>query len=57
MAEGAGADALTILTPMFISPSETELYNHFVAIAKSTKLPVLLYNNPDKTTNNISVGY
>lgn len=56
MAEGAGADALTILTPMFISPSETELYNHFVTIAKSTKLPVLLYNNPDKTTNNISVG-
>ena len=55
MAEEAGADALTILTPMFINPSETELYNHFKTIADSTKLPVLLYNNPDKTTNNISV--
>ena len=56
MAEGAGADALTVLTPMFINPSETEMYNHFTTIAKNTELPVLLYNNPGKTTNNISVG-
>lgn len=56
MAENEGADALTVLTPMFINPSETEHYNHFLAIAKSTRLPVLLYNNPGKTTNNISVG-
>ena len=56
MAEEAGADALTILTPMFICPSETELYNHFKAIAESTSLPILLYNNPDKTNNNITVG-
>jgi len=56
MAEEAGADALTVLTPMFINPSEIELYNHFLAISKSTKLPMLLYNNPDKTTNNISAG-
>src|SRR5680860_6853 len=56
MAEDAGADALTILTPMFINPSEEELFNHFKTIAASTKLPVLLYNNPGKTTNNISVG-
>lgn len=55
MAEEAGADALTVLTPMFIKPNEKELYNHFEAIAQSTQLPILLYNNPDKTTNNISV--
>ncbi|TCT12225.1 4-hydroxy-tetrahydrodipicolinate synthase [Natranaerovirga pectinivora] len=54
MAEEVGADALTVLTPMFIQPNEKEMYNHFEAIAKSTKLPVLLYNNPGKTTNNIS---
>ncbi|TCK92728.1 4-hydroxy-tetrahydrodipicolinate synthase [Natranaerovirga hydrolytica] len=56
MAEEVGADALTVLTPMFIQPNEEELYNHFYAVAKSTKLPVLLYNNPGKTTNNISVS-
>lgn len=56
MAEEAGADALTVLTPMFINPSENEMYEHFKTIARSTGLPVLLYNNPGKTTNNISVG-
>jgi len=56
MAEDIGADALTVLTPMFIKPNEKEMYNHFKAIAESTKLPILLYNNPGKTTNNISVS-
>lgn len=56
MAEYAGADALTVLTPMFINPSDNEMYEHFKTIAKSTNLPVLLYNNPGKTTNNISVN-
>ncbi|SNS85651.1 4-hydroxy-tetrahydrodipicolinate synthase [Anaerovirgula multivorans] len=56
MAEEVGADALTVLTPMFIQPNEEEMYHHFEAIAKATNLPVLLYNNPGKTTNNISVA-
>lgn len=55
-AEKIGADAITVLTPMFIQPNEKELYNHYEAIAKSTNLPVLLYNNPGKTMNNISVS-
>ncbi|SDI07914.1 dihydrodipicolinate synthase family protein [Proteiniclasticum ruminis] len=54
-AEEAGADAVTLLTPMFIKLSDQELYDHFREIAESTKLPVLLYNNPGKTANNISV--
>jgi len=54
-AEKAGADALTVLTPMFIKASDTELYNHFKTIVSGTRLPVILYNNPGKTKNNISV--
>lgn len=54
MAEQAGAQAVTVLTPMFITPNESELYDHFAAIASSTSLPVLLYNNPDRTGINMS---
>lgn len=54
-AEKAGVDALSILTPMFIQPNEEEMYQHFKTIAESTDLPILLYNNPGKTTNDISV--
>ncbi len=56
LAQEEGAQAVTVLTPMFISPSEDELYEHFVTIASSTALPVLLYNNPDRTGINISAG-
>jgi 4-hydroxy-tetrahydrodipicolinate synthase len=56
-AEQAKAQAITVLTPMFISPSEDELYRHFQAIAESTSLPVLVYNNPDRTGINMSANF
>jgi len=56
MAEASGAQAVTVLTPMFISPSEEELYKHFRTIAESTALPVLVYNNPDRTGINMSAN-
>ncbi|MCG8485826.1 MAG: 4-hydroxy-tetrahydrodipicolinate synthase [Clostridia bacterium] len=49
MAESCGVDALSVLTPMFINPNQKELEKHFMDIAKSTSLPVLLYNNLPKT--------
>jgi 4-hydroxy-tetrahydrodipicolinate synthase len=55
IAEDCKADAISVLTPMFISPSQPQLVDHYKAIAKSTKLPVLLYNNPPKTGVNLAV--
>jgi 4-hydroxy-tetrahydrodipicolinate synthase len=54
MVEDMGVDAVSILTPMFIKPSEDELYNHYKAIANSVDIPILLYNNPARTGVNIS---
>lgn len=56
MGERLGAQAITILPPMFLTPSEEELYRHFETISGSTSLPVLLYNNPDRVGNNISAN-
>jgi 4-hydroxy-tetrahydrodipicolinate synthase len=44
-----GVSALSVLTPYFISLTQNELYNHFAAIAASTSLPVILYDNAPKT--------
>jgi len=55
MAEDIGVDAASIITPFFISPTQDELYEHYLAIAKSTNLPILLYNNPGRTGVNLSV--
>lgn len=55
MAEELHADAISVLTPMFINVTQQELYQHYADIAASTKLPMLLYNNVGKTNINIGV--
>ena len=52
-AEGMGADLALIITPFFVQPNQDELVEHYVTIAKSTKLPVMLYNNPPRTSVNV----
>ncbi len=49
IAEECGAEAVSVLTPMFISPNQEELYQHYKLIAENTGLPILLYNNVPKT--------
>jgi len=45
-----GAKSVSILQPMFLKPSEDELYTHFRTIAESVpSVPVLMYNNPGRT--------
>lgn len=55
VAEDEGADAVSVITPYYIEPSQDELYEHYAAIAKSTRLPVLLYTNPARTGVKLSV--
>lgn len=50
MAREAGATGISVLQPMFLKPTEEELFRHFAAIAESVpELPMLLYNNPGRT--------
>lgn len=52
MAVENGASCVSILQPMFLKPSQEELYLHFKTIADAIPdTPVLLYNNPGR------VGY
>ena len=54
LAEECGLDAVSILTPMFITPTQEQLITHYKTIAANTSLPVLLYNNPPKTGVNLT---
>ena len=55
MATKIGVDALSVITPYFISPNEEELYTHYKEIASSTDLPIILYNNPGRTGVDLSI--
>ena len=52
-AEKAGADAILSVVPYYNKPSQAGLIEHFGQIAKSTDLPVMLYNIPGRTVINM----
>lgn len=49
IAEEVGVDALSVLTPMFISQTQEELKDYYRSIAEATALPIVIYNNKPKT--------
>lgn len=54
IAEKVGVDALSVLTPMFVSQTQDELLAYYTTIANATSLPIIIYNNKPKT--NVTVA-
>jgi len=53
-AERIGVDAALLVVPYYNKPTQQGLKEHFQAIAKSTKLPCILYNVPSRTITNLT---
>jgi len=54
--EKVGADGILSVTPYYNKPTQEGLYQHYKAIAESTRLPIVLYNVPGRTGVNIEVA-
>lgn len=47
-AEKTGIDSVLAIVPFYVKPTQEGMYQHFKAIADSTKLPVIVYNVPGR---------
>ena len=54
MAQDAGADVLSIITPSFAAASQDEIQRHYETVAAAVPdIPIVLYNIPARTGNKI----
>jgi 4-hydroxy-tetrahydrodipicolinate synthase len=45
----AGADAAVVVSPYYIGGDQACLYEYYAALEKACRLPIILYNFPDRT--------
>ncbi len=55
-AEKAGADASLQVVPYYNRPNQEGLFKHFKNIARETKLPIILYNIPGRSSVNLETS-
>ena len=53
-AKELGADVLSIICPYFAAANQSEIYNHFAAVAQAVDLPIVIYNIPPRTGNKVA---
>jgi 4-hydroxy-tetrahydrodipicolinate synthase len=49
-----GVDAILSVSPYYNKPSQEGIYQHFIAIADASPLPIILYNVPGRTASNLT---
>lgn len=48
-----GCDGVMVMAPSMVHPKKEDLFHHFKAVSDRVAIPMLLYNNPQDTGNDI----
>jgi len=52
-AQDAGADAVLLITPYYNKPNDSGMLKHFMTVADSVDIPIIIYNVPSRTGINL----
>jgi len=52
-AQQAGADGVTVISPYYFKLNSDTLYRYYANLARSTTIPIMIYNFPDRTAVNL----
>lgn len=55
-AQRIGCDGALVVTPYYNKGTEEGVYRHYMKIAESSELPIILYNVPSRTGVNLGIG-
>ncbi len=53
LAEGAGAEALVVLPPYYVTVTQEGIYDYFAELAQTVSLPIIVYNYPGRILTNV----
>ncbi len=48
-----GIDAILSSSPAYVKPSQEGIYHHYMAMAKASEVPIIMYNVPGRTKSNM----
>jgi 4-hydroxy-tetrahydrodipicolinate synthase len=49
-----GCDGIMLMPPFMVRPSKDDIFQHYKAVSDAVKIPILLYNVPQDTVNNLT---